>query len=108
VREVGLSAQEVADQWGPGVSGTELHGMGRRGDWGNGPAREERAQAPEILFSFFFPSNSCSVSILNLNPIPLSGFNFQIPLLKYKPNVKIYSTVYNIIIYSIPCYLFME
>jgi hypothetical protein len=25
VREVGLSAQEVADQWGPGVSGTE-HG----------------------------------------------------------------------------------
>ena len=53
VREVGLSAQEVADQWGPGVSGTELHGMGRRGDWGNGPAREERAQAPEILFSFF-------------------------------------------------------
>ena len=56
VREVGLSAQEVADQWGPGVSGTELHGMGRRGDWGNGPAREERAQAQAsfnlLLFLF--------------------------------------------------------
>ena len=47
VREVGLSAQEVADQWGPGVSGTELHGMGRRGE-------RAQAQASFNLLLFLF------------------------------------------------------
>jgi hypothetical protein len=56
----------------------------------------------ELLFFlfliYFLISNSCSNSISNLNLIPLSGFKFQIPLLKYKPNVNIYSSVYNIIV----------
>jgi hypothetical protein len=39
---------------------------------------------------------------------PVATFCFEFPILKYKLNVNICSTVYNIIIHSFPHYLFMK
>ena len=58
------------------------------------------AQLEFILFFF---------SILFSNPIQIQThvFNFNFLSVKINPNVNINSTVYNIIIYSFPYYLFM-
>jgi hypothetical protein len=55
-----------------------------------------------LLFSLF--------SFLHSNQIQIQTpiLNFKFPSVKVNTNVIITSTIYNIIIYSSPCYLFME
>jgi hypothetical protein len=84
--------------------------LGRAG-WNPEIGRDGEGWPKRRKFSFFFSfsiSFKFSNSYSNFKPVSNFCFEFPIPILKYKPNVNIYSTVYNIIIYSPPYYLFMK
>jgi hypothetical protein len=84
------------------LSGSEV-GWGVFGPLGRGKARpgEGDVGLAQAQFCFFF-------SISNSNSISNSCLNFKFPSVQITTNVNITSIVYNIIIYSFPCYLFMR
>jgi hypothetical protein len=79
-------------------------GRARQRGKGDGPKTRVAAQYELFLFDFCI---SFKISIPYFK-FKLMFLNFNFSSVKINPHVNINSTVYNIIIYSFPCHLFME
>jgi hypothetical protein len=104
----------VTAKWGWPVSGTSEkqranHEVGPRlQGWAETGKIRPTRRFPIFFFSFSNLNFKLSNSFSKFYHVSTFCCEFPILILKCKPNVNIYPTVYNIIIYSFLYYLFMK